>query len=408
MHPHLLRSRLRTRPSRALPLLALAAGLGLLPAAAADWPQWRGPQRNGVSSEPLRVTRWPVSGPKKLWQAQVGMGFSSVAVVGGRVYTLGNLGSQDVVYCLNAGNGSVVWKFPYAQAAGDYEGPRAAPVVEGGRVYTLSRDGLALCLDAATGRRIWQNNIAQATRAQSPQWGFAGAPLVDGSRVIYNVGTSGTAVDKNTGKIVWQTGGGQAGYAGPMPYSAGGRRGIAIFTSTGLVGVDPATGRTQWQHPWDTSHGVNAADPIFSGDMVFISSGYNRGCALLRIGGARPQVLWENKNMRNHFNTCVLIGGQLYGNDDGKLVCIDLRTGNTRWRGIGMDKGGLITADGKLLILTGRGELAIAAANPSGYSELARARVLGGECWPHPVLSGGRAYCRNRQGSLVCVDLSAG
>lgn len=393
--------------------LALVSGgaLGALPALpvlADDWPQWRGPRRTGHSAEKGWLARWPATGPRRLWSARVGEGYSSVAVAGGRLYTLGNSGGKDSVVCLSADTGKVLWRSSYPCGGGDYSGPRATPDVDGGNVYTLSREGLALCLDAVNGKVIWRNDLRRSVRAALPRWGFAGSPLVFGNRVIYNVGTHGTALDKKTGKLLWQTGGGAAGYASPVAFARGKEWAIAIFAATALVGINPANGRRIWEHPWRTEYDVNAADPLFNGDQVFISSGYNHGCAMLRLEGVRPRVLWENRNMRNHFNGSVLVGGHLYGNDDGRLKCLDARTGQERWQSRGMDKGGLIAADGKLIVLTGRGELVLAAAAPQRYSELARAHVLRGQCWTHPVLANGRIYCRSHEGELVCLDVRSG
>jgi outer membrane protein assembly factor BamB len=164
-----------------------------------------------------------------------------------------------------------------------------------------------------------------------------------------------------------------------------------------------------WQYPWQTDFEVNAADPVFAGDTVFISSNYNRGCALLRLGrGGRPGVVWENRNMRNHFNSCVLLGGYLYGNDQNTLKCLDLRSGAERWQQRGMGKGGLIAVNGHLFVLTERGTLALSRANPRQYTELAHASVLRGTCWTAPVLANGLAYCRSHEGELICLDLRAG
>lgn len=382
---------------------ALLGGAGS--ALAADWPQWRGPRRNGHSTETGLLSRFPFGGPRKLWTAQVGEGYSAVSVVGNRAYTLGNQGGQDAVLCLDANTGKQLWRFSYPCGPGDYGGPRATPDVDGGNVYTLSREGLAHCVNATTGKLVWRQNLQQATRAEYPQWGFAGSPLVYGNKVIYNVGTHGVAVDKLSGRVLWQTGGGRAGYAAPVAYNLGKQWAVAIFSGKALVGVNPDNGRRLWEHPWQTSYDVNAADPIFNGNTVFISSGYNHGCALLRLEGVRTQVLWQNRDMRNHFNTCVLVGNALYGNDDNTLKCLDLATGRERWRNRGIDKGGLIAADGKLIVLTGRGELVLASATPDRYNELARARVLGGETWTHPVLANGRVYCRNHGGELTCLNL---
>jgi outer membrane protein assembly factor BamB len=385
--------------------MGLAAAIAA-PLSAADWPQWRGARRDGISPETGWRLQWPATGPKRLWSAQVGEGFSAVAIRGGRLYTMGNTGGKDTVYCLATGTGKVLWRFSYPCPPGDHSGPRATPTLDGNRLYTLSREGHVFCLNATSGARIWGKNLARETGAGTPRWGFASSPLIDGNRVIYNVGTHGTALNKVNGRVAWKSGAGTAGYASPVAYTVNGQRGVAIFTSSGLVGVNPANGRSLWQFPWDTQFEVNAADPIFSGNTVFISSNYNRGGALLRLGeGDRPSVVWENRNMRNHFNSCVLLGGYLYGNDQNTLKCIDLRTGAERWRRRGMGKGGLIAANGHLLVLTERGTLVLSRANPGRYTELAHTSVLRGTCWTAPALANGLVYCRSHEGELVCLDL---
>ncbi len=384
-------------------LLVLSA---LSSAGAADWPHWRGPQSNGISSETGWLSRWGAGGPRKLWTAQVGEGYASVAVAAGRAYTVGNNNGQDTVYCLNADTGQVLWRQSYRCEAGNYGGPRATPWVDGNSVFTMSREAVAYCLNAQTGKVVWTRNLRQESRAQDPQWAFAGSPYAQGNSVFFNVGTAGIALNKATGVPEWVSGSGRAGYASPVPYTVGGKRGLAFFGGSGLAGLDPETGKPQWQFRWSTSHDVNAADPIFTGDSVFVSTGYNVGCALVKLTGGAPRPVWQNKNMRNHFNSSVLVNGTLFGNDDGRLRALDLANGQERWSGTTLGKGGLIAADGKLILLTERGELVIAEAKPDRYAELARARVVStGDCWTQPALANGRIYCRSHSGELVCVDV---
>jgi outer membrane protein assembly factor BamB len=395
----------RAARRRAWLAIGLLLGAGTLAATAADWPQWRGPRRDGVSRE--TGWQWPAGGPRRLWSVQVGEGFSSVAVAKGRLYTMGNRNGQEIVSCLNAANGRLIWSHRYRCPAGDYGGPRATPTVDGDRVYTLSREGQAFCLDALTGRPIWGTDLRRETGAETPRWGFAGSPLVSGNLVIYNVGAAGTAVDRQTGRVVWRSGRATAGYASPVAGAISGQPFVAIFAASELVGVEPATGRSLWRHPWQTSYDVNAADPIVWGDTVFISSNYNKGGALLRVGSGAPKVLWQNRAMRNHANSCVLVNGHLYGNDENTLKCVDIRTGTERWRRRGIGKGGLIAADGRLLVLTERGLLLLVQATPERCVELAQAEVLSGTCWTHPVLANGLLYCRSQEGELVGLDLRA-
>lgn len=399
-------ARFSHRAARATGWLILAAAVAVLSRSeAADWPQWRGPQRNGVSQE-AGLKPWSAGGPRRLWSAQIGEGYASVSVVKNRVYAMGNSGGRDTVFCLDANSGKVLWKHSYRQGAGDYGGPRSTPAVDGSVVYTLSRDGIACSLGSADGRVIWQKDLRRELGLEVPQWGFAGSPLVHAGKIIYNLGTSGVALD-GRGKVVWKSGRGKSGYASPVPYSIGGQKGVALFTANSLAGVDPNTGRVLWQHPWQTSYDVNAADPVIAGETIFISSNYGRGCALLRLAGGRPQVVWENRNMRNHFNSSVYAARAYYGNDENTLKCLDAATGAEKWRMRGgLGKGGLMVAGGKLLVLTERGELILANATPAGYQELSRTRVMGGTCWTHPVFANGKIYCRNHEGELVCLSAS--
>lgn len=368
---------------------------------AEDWSQWRGSTRNGISLE----SAWNASTPRKVWQASIGQGYASVMVARGKAYCVGNNGSQDTVFCFDANTGKPLWKYSYSCGAGDYEGPRATPVLDGNRVYTLSREGHAICLDANTGKPFWNKQLAQMVKAPQPTWGFAGSVLIDGNTAYYNVNGAGTAVDKNTGHVLWTSEIAEAGYSSPNIYTIGGQRVLVMMTGYGLVGVNPANGRKLWSYAWDTSYKVNAADPIAVGDSLFISSGYEKGCALINIVAGKPRLAYQSHNMRNHFHTCSLVDGYLYGNDQGNLKCIELKTGKQMWRQGGLGMGGLIVADKKLIVLTERGELTVVATNPSRYQEISRAKILDGSCWTDPVLANGKIYARSHEGTLICMDV---
>jgi outer membrane protein assembly factor BamB len=383
--------------------------------AAGDWPRWRGPQCDGVATESGWFQPWPAGGPKRLWKANVGTGFSSLAVSGPRLCTMGNVNGQETIYGLEAGSGRVLWRHTYACARMPnlYEGgPNATPTIDGDRVYTLSRKGHVFCLDVRSGLVVWSKNIQAELSLRVPEWGFSGSPLVEGDLLILNAGTSGTALDKRTGAVVWTTGPSLAGYASPLPFEDRGRRRVLVFTADRLVAMDPQSGQPAWAHPWQTSYKLNAADPNVAGSRVFISSGYNEGGAQLHIGGAGPTVLWRNKNLRTQFNPAVLVGGHLYGIDGNvtqkaSLKCVTLDTGEVRWSAADVGFGSLIAADGKLIVLTGRGELIVAEASPEAFTPLARAQVLGGKCWTTPVLANGRIYCRNAAGEVVCLQITS-
>src|SRR5688572_26087220 len=379
-----------------------------------DWPRWRGPDLNGISKETGWTTVWPKEGPRPLWKASVGIGFSSVTVAKGRVFTLGNSNETDTVFCFEEKSGKELWKHAYPCALDPkyYEGgPGTSPTCEGDRVYTLSKRGHLFCFEAATGKIVWHKNLIEELGVKKPEWGFAGSPLIEGDLLILNVGEAGTALDKNTGKVLWTSGKDMAGYATAIPYNSGSERLAAIFSSKALVAIAVKTGKEHWRFPWVERWHINAADPILSGNKLFIST-FGKGCALLEMrGGGAPAVLWENQNMGNHFNSCVLLNGYIYGvngNTDKAekdFRCLSLSHGAVKWSYAGLGLGSVTVADNKLIILSERGELVVAEASPEAFKPLARAQVIGGKCWTVPVLANGRIYCRNAQGTLICLDV---
>ena len=406
-----------TSTTKALCILTLGFPL-LLPCPtthAEDWFRWRGPDLNGISKETGWQAKWPDDGPKRLWKASVGTGFSSMSVSRGHVYTMGNDGKDtDSVFCFDAVTGTPVWKHSYHCLLDPkfFEGGTGAtPTVDGDRVYTMSRQGDLFCLNAANGKVIWSKNVHGDFGDEIPTWGFAGSPLVQGDMLILNVGSAGTALDKSTGKVLWHSDTTASGYATPVPFDSTSGPVIAIVGSEAVNVVKPADGALVWSFPWKTQYDVNAADPIISGGKMFISAGYGHGSALLDIGGEKPKVLWENKEFRNHINSSVLWQGFLYGVDDVsntkyELKCVDWNTGETKWSEPKFGKGSLIIADGKIIGLSDKGELMVAEASPKAFAPISHAQVLGGKCWTTPVLSNGRIYCRNAKGDLVCLDVS--
>jgi outer membrane protein assembly factor BamB len=396
-------------------LLSLIVSYILINSAqATDWLRWRGPKGNGISPE----TNWNPSalegGADKLWQINVGVGWSAVAIQDERLYTMGNRDDRDIVYCLNVDTGEEIWRYEYACPAGDYAGPRSTPVIDGSNVYSISRNGLLFCLDAQSGTVRWRKSITREFGARSPGWGFAASPRIEGDKLLLNACTHGVALDKITGETLWVSPPGVCGYAVPVVYEMSGRKRTVIFGEKAIYGVDMETGEKLWSHTWITEYDVNAADPIVVGDKVFVSSGYNKGCILIDISDNNPKRIWQNMNMRNHFSSCVYIDGYIYGSDGNcgrrrsALNCIDMKTGDPVWsQTIGMNS--LIASNGKLITLNERGTLFIANATPNGYQEVSSATVLPASrsvvCWTAPVLCGGRIYCRNGSGDLVCIDV---
>jgi outer membrane protein assembly factor BamB len=278
----------------------------------------------------------------------------------------------------------------------------------------LSKDGDVIRFNAQTGDIIWHKNLSKESGFKHPRWHFSGSPLVVDDLIILNVGTTGVALKKADGSIAWQSDKEACGYATGVPFTAGGQKYIALMVSAEIVALKPTTGEVIWRFPWKTEYDINAADPIFSGDLMFISSGYNHGCALLKVDEKAATEIWQNKNMRNQVSNSVLCEGHLYGFDgqigmsgpgNGKLTCLNLETAQVKWSQEGMGTGTLMLADGKLIILSEDGKLVISEASPEGFKEISSAQILTYKCWTVPVLANGRIYARNAQGQLVCVDV---
>src|SRR6266404_1783316 len=380
--------------------LCLANAVGV------DWPQWRGPDRTGVTSEKVNSS-WPAAGPKALWRASIGTGFSSLAISHGRLYTMGNTKDQDTIWCLDSLNGKEIWKHTYPAPLGPtyYEGgPGSTPTVEANRVYTISKWGDVFCLDAATGAVIWLRDLRKEG-IKTNRWGFAGSPLIWHELVILNAGSAGTALDRATGKIVWSNGTNATGYASPTVFNSHGKECVLIFAAKHLVAVDPKDGHELWRYPWETGYDTNNADPLIYHDQIFISS-YSRGCALLEIKKGKPEPVYVSEILHNHLSAGVVVKDDLYAfngeaHEKSDLRCIHLQTGELRWTRKDPGMGSIIRAGGTLLVLTEKGELLAASSSPTGFKPLARAQVLGGLCWTPPALADGRLYLHNAKGELL-------
>ncbi|HEY7115405.1 MAG TPA: PQQ-binding-like beta-propeller repeat protein [Tepidisphaeraceae bacterium] len=388
-----------------------------LPCLAADWPVYRGPDRNGSSPETDWTHTWPANQPKQLFKVNVRNGFACPVVRKDRLWTSGHAKGQDTIVCLNADTGQPIWSRSYpalslnTHASPDYEGTRATPTLDGDRLYTLSRDGKVFCLDAASGDIKWQRDLAKDPGLQSPTWGFAGAPIPFGDLLILNAGTAGIALDKTSGQVKWQTGNTPSGYATPLLYANAAKKPrVAIFGAEALVGVDPTSGQKLWSVSWKTQFKINSADPVYHDGKLFASSAYNFGCAVIDVAQDRGTIVWKSRELRNHYNPSVLHDGCLFGFDGNNisgqgLKCLDFATGDVKWTADKPDWGNLIVAGDRLIILTQTGQLIIALASAEKYEQLASAQVLAPACWTAPVLCDGRLYLRNLKGDLVALDL---
>lgn len=387
-------------------ILPLIAGATVLHA---DWPNFRGPNYDGIAASANLKVDWSTPIPL-VWERDIGDGFSSFAVVDGRLYTGGTNDNQQTLYCLDANTGKPLWERvigPHYFDAQGGNGPRATPTVADGRVYILGGHGNLRCFDAATGNEIWSNKYDY-----EPQWGYSGSVLVDGDLAIVSVGKDAgalLALDKNTGKTVWKCGEDPAGYATPYPFTFNNKRYICGFTGKSALIADAQSGKLVWRLPWETAWDVNAAAPIFHDGYLLLSSGYGHGAILVKLKPAGDKlthdVVWEGKNLRNKFQSCILQDGYIYTSDEKELKCVDFRTSDIKWSRKREKHGTLVLADRHLFVLTEEGNLLIAPATPEELTVLTDAKILSGRCWTVPVIDGGKLYARNLD-RLVCFDLS--
>lgn len=394
----------------------------MAPRTETDWPQFLGPQRNGVSPDTQLIAFWPPAGPPGVWQRPVGAGYSGPVVAGGRLILFHRTGDEEVVEALDAQTGRGQWRFGYPTTFQDRllrmdAGPRSTPVIDAGRVYTLGAEGKLHCLELDTGRSVWSHDLLAEYHPPESFFGVGTAPLVEGRLVLVNVGAKGAGIvafDKETGKEAWRATSDEASYSSPIAATVDGQRCAFFFTRAGLVVLDPPTGRVRYARPWRSrmNASVNAATPLFVDGQLFLSASYGTGAILLRVGKDRADEVWKGDGiMSNHYATCVYQDGCLYGFDGrqeqrARLRCIDWQTGRVCWTQEGFGCGWIILAQGRLYILSEDGDLVVVEATPEGYRERARARVLGRPCRAPIALASGRLYARDR-GRLACWDLHA-
>lgn len=383
-----------------------------------DWPQWRGPNRDGISKETGILKTWSENGPKVLWSAPSGDGYSGISVTNGRLYTMYGQGSDEVAVCLDAATGKELWRFKietkkYTNSYGN--GPRSTPTIDGNLVYALSGKGKLYSINAVTGNEVWSHDLNKEYSGKIPTWGVSTSPLVQGKMLIVDVGGKGdyglVAFNKKNGKVLWKSKTELPGYSSPISVTAHGIKQIVFFTGTNVVSVSPKDGKRYWSYLWRTSYDANIATPIFiKPDKVFMSSGYNKGAAVLRMkaadGTVTVQEVWKSRAMRNHFSSSILIGDHLYGFDEATLRCVNVKTQESKWGKRRLGKGSLTYADGHLIVLSERGKLVLVKATPEAYVEKASAQVLRGRCWTVPTLVDGKLYLRNQK-EMLCLDLSA-
>jgi outer membrane protein assembly factor BamB len=388
--------------------------------AAQDWPQFLGPQRTGAYAGAPLLETWGPEGPKVLWRKTVGAGFSGPVVVKGRLLIFHRLANQEIVDAIDARTGAAQWRYAYPTVYRDDfgfdEGPRAVPVVQDGVVYTFGAEGQLHAVDLAKGTRLWSVDTMKAFEVPKGFFGSAGSPLVEGGRVLANVGgpkAGVVAFDAGSGKVLWTATTAGASYSSPIGATINGRRYAVFLTRAGLAGLDPATGQVLFERPWRArvAASVNAATPVVVGDLIFISAQYGPGAGVLRLEGSTLTPLWtSDEALSNHYATSVHRDGILYGfhgrQEFGQSFrAVELRTGKVRWSEERFGAGTVTLAGDRLVILRENGELVIAAASPDGFKPIARAKILMGTVRAYPALSDGFLFARNVDDTLIAVDL---
>ncbi len=392
-------------PTLSLSLALLAAG----PAAALDWPQFRGVNRDGVSAETDLPRSWPAKGPQVVWKRAIGEGYSGISVVGDRLYTMDSDGTAEYVLALEAGSGKEVWRVPAGPKLIDNmgNGPRTTPTLDGGTVYAMGSHGRLLALKAADGAKIWEVDLPQALGAKRPTWGYSGSPLIDGDLLILEVGGKEgrgvVAFEKATGKVRWGALDGDAAYSSPVLMTIGGIKQYVVTRRAGSQTVAlRSDGTVLWTHPGPFT--VIASALFIPPDKVYVSGGDDAGAVLLRIkteGGKAVEELWKTRTMKNHFNNAVLVGSHLYGFDNATFKCLSVATGEQTWAFRGLGKGSLLAADGNLLIvLADQGTLLLVEATPDAYTDSHDSRPWRARRGPHRPSPTAGSTCGTRTRSL--------
>lgn len=407
------------KPLRATFAVLIVGTVLISPATrAADWPQFRGPDRNGTSKEKGITASWnPESGPTELWRVPVGPAFSGIAVVGDQLFTMSSDDEHEYLVAMSSTTGAELWR---TQVGGLFtndfgNGPRATPTVDGGLVFAVSSLGRLVAANVETGTVAWSRDLQADFDSPLPNWAFSSSPLVLGEAVVLEIGgTKDRAVGafgRRDGELLWTGGSGEIAYSSPIAVPFNGVTQLVFLTKDGLSALTPE-GATIWSSEFVPDLGIKPVPPLFvAPDLIFASASYEAGAKVVRMVDKGPSVdveeVWQHRLMRNHFNGSVEVDGHVCGFDKAFLKCLDASTGETTWTRRGLGKGSLVKADGKLIVLSERGKLVLFEANPARAVELASHQALTGRCWTQPAIANGTLYLRN-DSEMVAYDLSTG
>jgi outer membrane protein assembly factor BamB len=395
---------------------------------AADWPQWRGPHRDGVAEEKGLLQRWEPQGPPLTWKTSgLGEGYASVAIADGKIFTMGKRKNAVFVMARDAGDGHELWATPMGGSGGDP--PSSTPTVDGDRVYVVGAQGDLVCLKAADGKKVWHKSFVKDFGGSIPTWKFCESPLVDGDKLVCTPGgakATMVALDKKTGKLIWKCAvpggaGSGSGYSSiVISEAAGVRQYVQLMgAGTGCIGVAANDGKFLWNYPRVSNGTASIPTPIVHSDYVFCSSGYGTGSALLKLSRSGSGVKADEvyflgpSKLQNHHGGLVLVGDYVYGgqgDNNGIPICVEMKTGKVMWesRGPGSGSAAVVYADGQLYFRYQDGLVALIAASPDGYKLNGTCKIpeVPRESWTHPVVAGGKLYLRE-QDNLFVYDVHA-
>ncbi len=386
-------------------------------AKALDWTQFRGPKRNGHSSDTGLLKEWPANGPALLWKStNLGVGFSSLSHSGQRLYTMGESDGKSYLIALNAADGKLVWKLPVGGAVVDAQGgpgPRSTPATDGAVVVAMAPTGELVCVRAADGRLIWQKHMMKDFGANAPGFHFVESPLIDGNLVLVSPGGTVVALNKMNGGPVWKSKKlkGSTDYSSLSIAETGKVKQYLVMTDKSVAGVLATNGALLWEGDFPGDRAV-VPTPIYGNGIVFVAAGYGVGCKAFKVALAGDQIrsmeAYASPQFQVHHGGMVLVGEHIYGlPDQGTARCIELATGKVVWAERSVGKGAVAYADGHIIGRSEQGAVAMFEASPAGYKEKGRftpAEKNGSKSWAHPVVSGGRLYLRE-QDALLCYNL---
>jgi outer membrane protein assembly factor BamB len=407
-------------------LFFVLVGIGLFgsPSGAADWPQWRGPQRDGISQETGLLKEWPKDGPKLIWQLKdIGDGYSTPAVVGDRLFVINNKGMNDeFVQAIGTQDGKQIWTKRIGKVGPNrgpqYPASRSTPTVDGDVLYALGSDGDLACLETASGEIRWQKNLRSDLAGKPGQWAYAESPLIDGDVLVCTPGGAKAtlaALNKKTGEVIWKSavpGGDQAGYASVLVDEVGGVKQYIQFLQHGVVGVDAKTGKFLWRYDKTGKSPANIPTPVLHADLVFTENRTASGLIKLTVnqGSVKADEIYLKPNLPAAIGGSVLVDDFLYGTNSAGLICIELATGKVNWKERSVGAGAVCYADGRLYLHGENNDVALVEASPKAYSEKGRFTPPNppsrrkGKAWAYPVVANGRLYIRDA-GSLWCYDV---